>query len=40
MSIGFNILLVGEWPAKFPFWFVAGNVGLFSGLVTLMEKMH
>jgi hypothetical protein len=40
MSIGFNILLMGEWPAKFPFWFVAGNVGLFSGLVTLMEKMR
>jgi hypothetical protein len=39
MTIGFNILLMRESPAKFPFWFVAGNIGLFSGLVALIRRM-
>jgi hypothetical protein len=40
MTIGFNTLLMRESPAKFSFWFVAGNVGLFSGLVALIRAMH
>ena len=40
MTIGFNILVAGKWPVELPFWFVAGNGGLFSGLVTLIERMH
>ena len=40
MTIGFNILLMRESPAKFSFWFVAGNIGLFSGLVALIRAMH
>jgi hypothetical protein len=39
MTIGFNILLMREAPAKFSFWFVGGNIGLFAGLVTLIQKM-
>ena len=39
MTIGFNILLMREAPAKFLFWFVGGNIGLFSGLVALIQKM-
>jgi len=39
MTIGFNILLMRESPAKFSFWFVGGNIGLFSGLVALIQKM-
>jgi len=38
-TIGFNVLLMSELPAKFPFWFVPGNIGLFSGLVGLIQKM-
>jgi hypothetical protein len=40
MTIGFNTLLMRESPAKFSFWFVAGNIGLFSGLVALIRAMH
>lgn len=40
MTIGFNILLIGESPAKFSLWFVAGNIGLFNGLVALIRTMH
>ena len=40
MTIGFNILLMRESPAKFSFWFVAGNVGLFSGLVAFIRAMY
>jgi hypothetical protein len=39
MTIGFNILLMREAPAKFSFWFVGGNIGLFSGLVALIQKI-
>jgi hypothetical protein len=40
MTIGFNILLMRERPAKFLFWFIAGNIGLFSGLFALFRAMH
>jgi hypothetical protein len=40
MTIGFNTLLMRESPAKFSFWFVAGNIGLFSGLVALIRAMR
>jgi hypothetical protein len=40
MTIGFNILLMRESPGKFLFWFVAGNIGLFSGLFALIQAMH
>jgi hypothetical protein len=40
MTIGFNTLLMRESPAKFSFWFVAGNIGLFSGLVALIRALH
>jgi len=40
MTIGFNTLLMRESPAKFAVWFVAGNIGLFSGLVALIRAMH
>jgi len=40
MTIGFNTLLMRESPAKFSFWFVAGNVGLFSGLVAFIRAMY
>ncbi len=39
MTIGFNALLMRDSPAKFPFWFVAGNAGLFSGVVALIRRM-
>jgi hypothetical protein len=40
MTIGFNALLMRESPAKFSFWFLAGNIGLFSGLVALIRALH
>ena len=40
MTIGFNILLKQEAPGKFPFWFVAGNIGLLSGLFGLFRPIH
>jgi hypothetical protein len=40
MTIGFNTLLMRESPAKFAVWFVAGNIGLFSGLVALARAMY
>jgi hypothetical protein len=40
MTIGFNTLLMRESPAKFAVWFVAGNIGLFSGLIALVRAMH
>jgi hypothetical protein len=40
MTIGFNVLLMRELPTKFPFWFLAGNIGLFSGVVALIRRMH
>jgi hypothetical protein len=40
MTIGFNTLLMRESPAKFPLWFVAGNIGLFSGVVALIRTMR
>jgi len=40
MTIGFNTLLMRESPAKFSFWFLAGNVGLFSGLVAFIRAMY
>jgi hypothetical protein len=40
MTIGFNTLLMRESPGKFSFWFLAGNVGLFSGLVAFIRAMY
>jgi hypothetical protein len=40
MTIGFNVLLMRESPIKFTLWFLAGNIGLFSGLVALIRAMH
>jgi hypothetical protein len=39
MTIGFNVLLMRESPVNFLVWFVAGNIGLFSGLVGLIQNM-
>jgi hypothetical protein len=38
-TIGFNVLLMRESSAKFPVWFVTGNIGLLSGLVGLIRRM-
>jgi hypothetical protein len=40
MTIGFNVLLTEEAPARFLFWFVAGNVGLFVSLIGLIISMY
>jgi hypothetical protein len=40
MTIGFNVLLTGEAPARFLFWFVAGNIGLFVSLIWPIKSMY
>jgi hypothetical protein len=39
MTIGFNVLLMRESPVQFMLWFLAGNIGLFSGLFALIHKI-
>jgi hypothetical protein len=40
MTIGFNILLTEEAPARFLFWFFAGNIGLFVSLIWPIKSMY
>jgi hypothetical protein len=40
MTIGFNVLLIQEAPARFLFWFVAGNIGLFVSLIWPITSMY
>jgi hypothetical protein len=40
MTIGFNVLLTQEPPARFLFWFSAGNIGLFVSLIGLIISMY
>ena len=40
MTIGFNVLLTEETPARFLFWFVAGNIGLFVSLIGLIISIY
>jgi hypothetical protein len=40
MTIGFNVLLTEEAPARFLFWFVAGNIGLLVGLIWPIKSMY
>lgn len=40
MTIGFNVLLTEEPPARFLFWFVAGSIGLFVSLIGLIISMY
>jgi hypothetical protein len=38
-TIGFNVLLMRDAPARFGRWFVAGNIGLSSGLIALIQRI-
>jgi hypothetical protein len=40
MTIGFNVLLTQEAPARFLFWLVAGNIGLFVSLIWPITSMY
>jgi hypothetical protein len=38
-TIGFNVLLMRESAVSFPCWFLAGNIGLSSGLIALVQRI-
>jgi hypothetical protein len=39
VTVGFNALLIKESPRKFCYWFLAGNIGLASGVVAAIGKI-
>jgi hypothetical protein len=39
VTVGFNALLIKEPPRRFCYWFLGGNIGLASGLVTAIERI-
>ena len=39
LTLAFNLLIVEEVPAKFAFWFITGNAGIYAGLGAAFLKM-
>lgn len=39
LTLAFNLLIVEEVPAKFIFWFITGNAGIYAGLGAAFLKM-